>query len=135
VSVTLGFDAKLADRIYAASDVFMMPSRYEPCGLGQLISFRYGTIPLVRKTGGLADTVKNFKPGTGKGNGFVFTEYSSRALLRAARATLNAYDDKKAWKALVAHVMKEDYSWEQSAKEYVKLYKKASQKAKERAGR
>lgn len=129
VSVTLGFDAKLANRIYAGSDVFLMPSRYEPCGLGQLISFRYGTIPLVRKTGGLADTVKNVKPGEGKGNGFAFTEYSSRALIRAVRQALDAYADKKEWNALVGRVMEEDHSWEASAKEYVKLYKKAKEKA------
>jgi starch synthase len=129
VSVTLGFDLTLADRIYAGSDVFMMPSQYEPCGLGQLISLRYGTIPLVRKTGGLADTVKNYSPKTGKGNGFVFTDYSSGAFLKAARAAVEAYGDKAGWKGLVTRAMQEDNSWENSAKEYVKLYKKAVQKA------
>jgi len=130
VSATIGFDAKLAKRIYAGCDVFLMPSRYEPCGLGQLISLRYGTLPLVRKTGGLADTVKNYSPRTGAGNGFVFTEYSEKALMKAVHAALAAYDDKKAWKSLVKTGMSEDYSWDSSAKEYIKLYKKAADKAR-----
>lgn len=130
VSVTVGFDAALARKIYAGSDVFMMPSRYEPCGLGQLISLRYGTVPLVRKTGGLADTVKNYNPKTGLGNGFVFSGYSSAALLRAAKAAVTAYADKRTWKRLVGAGMSEDHSWEQSAKEYVKLYVKAIAKKK-----
>ncbi|MGA2192161.1 MAG: glycogen synthase GlgA [Nitrospirota bacterium] len=133
VSVTLGFDAKLANRIYAGSDLFLMPSRYEPCGLGQLISFRYGTIPLVRKTGGLADTVKNYSPSTGRGNGFVFTDYSSKALLRAVKSALGVYEDRKAWNKLVAGVMAEDHSWDHSAGEYVKLYKKAADKARRKS--
>jgi starch synthase len=133
VSVTLGFDLTLAERIYAGSDVFMMPSRYEPCGLGQLISLRYGTIPLVRKTGGLADTVKNYSQKAGKGNGFVFTDYSSSAFLKAARAAVKTYGDKAAWKGLVMRAMQEDNSWESSAREYVKLYKKAAQKGAARS--
>ncbi|MBI5190365.1 MAG: glycogen synthase GlgA [Nitrospirae bacterium] len=129
VSVNIGFDAKLATRIYAGTDVFLMPSRYEPCGLGQLISLRYGTVPLVRKTGGLADTVKNYSVRTGKGNGFVFTDYSSRALMKAVKAAVAAYEDKAAWKGLVERGMNEDNSWERSAREYVKLYRKAMDKA------
>jgi starch synthase len=132
ISVNLAFDATLAARIYAASDVFMMPSRYEPCGLGQLISLRYGTVPLVRKTGGLADTVSNYNAKTGKGNGFVFSEYSSKAFLKSVKAALSAYDDKTGWKKLVTAGMNEDNSWDNSAKEYVKLYKKAEAKAKAR---
>ena len=132
VSVTLGFDAKLANRIYAGSDVFLMPSRYEPCGLGQLISLRYGTVPLVRKTGGLADTVSNYNPKTGLGNGFVFTEYSSKALLKCARAAVTAYGGKRAWKRLVTNGMNGDFSWDRSAREYVKLYRKAAEHAKDR---
>ncbi|HEX9860640.1 MAG TPA: glycogen synthase GlgA [Nitrospirota bacterium] len=129
VSVTLGFDATLARRIYAGSDVFMMPSRYEPCGLGQLISLRYGAVPLVRKTGGLADTVRNYSPKTGAGNGFVFTGYSSRAFMMAVKAAAGTFQDARAWKKLVAAGMAEDHSWEQSAREYVKLYAKARAKA------
>jgi len=132
VSVTLGFDGKLAKRIYAGSDAFLMPSRYEPCGLGQLISLRYGTVPLVRKTGGLADTVKNYNPKTGKGNGFVFTEYSSKAFLRSVKAALAAYDDKDVWNKLIGQGMAEDHSWESSARDYVKLYEKAREKAGKR---
>jgi len=130
VSVTIGFNAALAQKIYAGSDVFMMPSRYEPCGLGQLISLRYGTVPLVRKTGGLADTVKNFSRKAGKGNGFVFSEYSSGAFLKAVKAAVKAYGEKAAWKDLVARGMAEDNSWDHSAKEYVSLYKKAVQRHK-----
>ena len=132
ISVNLAFDAKLAARIYAASDIFMMPSRYEPCGLGQLISLRYGTVPLARKTGGLADTVKNYSPKTGKGNGFVFADYSPKAFLKAAKAALSAYEDKAGWKDLVLAAMKEDNSWDKSAREYVKLYGKAVEAAKVR---
>lgn len=129
ISVTIGFDAKLARRIYAGSDVFMMPSRYEPCGLGQLISLRYGTVPLVRKTGGLADTVTNYSPKTGKGNGFVFSDYSSKAFLRSVKAAVSAFEDEKAWKKLATAGMAEDHSWASSAREYVKLYAKARAKA------
>jgi starch synthase len=132
VSVTIGFDASLAQKIYAGSDVFLMPSRYEPCGLGQLFSLRYGTAPLVRKTGGLADTVKNLSIKSGKGNGFVFTDYSSDALLKASKSAVKAYADRAAWKDLVTRGMSEDNSWDRSAKEYVSLYKKALQKAKGR---
>ncbi len=132
VSATLGFDVKLANRIYAASDVFLMPSLYEPCGLGQLISLRYGTIPLVRKTGGLADTVKNYSPRTGKGTGFVFSDYSAKALMKAVRAALDAYGERPLWKELVVRAMEEDNSWDNSAKEYIKLYKKAAEKARAR---
>ena len=130
VSVTLGFDLKLANRIYAASDIFLMPSLYEPCGLSQLISLRYGTVPLVRKTGGLADTVKNYSAKTGKGNGFVFAEYSKKGLMKAVKAAFDAFADEKAWKALITAGMAADNSWDNSAKEYLKLYKKAAVKAK-----
>ncbi|PIS31542.1 glycogen synthase GlgA [Candidatus Saganbacteria bacterium CG08_land_8_20_14_0_20_45_16] len=125
VGLNLGFDAALAQLIYAGSDMFMMPSRYEPCGLGQLISFKYGVVPIVRKTGGLADTVHNFDLKTGAGDGFVFEEYSSAALLDAVKRALVAYKNKTAWKKLVKKVMNLDYSWNTSAKEYVNLYDKA----------
>jgi len=125
VGLNLGFDAALAQLIYAGSDMFMMPSRYEPCGLGQLISFKYGVVPIVRKTGGLADTVHDFNIKTGKGDGFVFEEYSSAALLDSVKRALEAYKNKNAWKKLVKKVMNFDYSWNTSAKEYVNLYEKA----------
>jgi starch synthase len=128
LAIKLGFDAALAQMIYAGSDIFLMPSRYEPCGLGQLISFKYGTIPIVRKTGGLADTVQNFNLRTGVGNGFVFEEYSSAALQAAVESALDAYRKKTIWKKLQEKVMRYDYSWSVSAKKYAALYLHALQK-------
>jgi len=122
--IFIKYDAKLAQKIYAGSDMFLMPSRYEPCGLGQLISLRYGTVPIVRKTGGLADTITAFSPKSGKGNGFSFNNYTSKNMLIAINKALNTYKDKAVWKKLVNKCMKEDFSWTKSAKEYVKLYKK-----------
>jgi len=125
IGVNLKFDAILAELIYAGSDMFLMPSRYEPCGLGQLISFKYGTIPIVRKTGGLADTVNDFHPKTGEGEGFVFEEYSSKALLDAIKRAIETYHKKTLWKPLQEKVMELDYSWDASAKKYISLYMKA----------
>lgn len=116
-SINIKFDNTLAKKIYASSDMFLMPSRYEPCGLGQLISLRYGTIPVVRKTGGLADTIT-------EDNGFVFEKYSSDELFRAIKRGLDAYKNRKEWQAMVKRAMEYDFSWGNSAKEYVKLYKK-----------
>ncbi len=126
ISVNLGFDSAAAPLIYAGSDMFLMPSKYEPCGLGQLISFKYGTIPVVRATGGLADTVFDIDADPQKGNGFVFNDYTSAALLGVVkRAMLKYSSDKKAWSSTVKRVMEYDYSWQTSAKKYVALYKKA----------
>ena len=116
-SINIKFDNTLAKKIYASSDMFLMPSRYEPCGLGQLISLRYGTIPIVRKTGGLADTIN-------EENGFVFEQYSGDELLNTIKRALDAYKDRKAWQAMVKRAMEYDFSWGNSAKEYVALYKK-----------
>lgn len=124
IGVNLGFDAALAQLIYAGSDMFFMPSRYEPCGLGQLISYKYGTIPVVRKTGGLADTVDD------EVTGFVFEEYSASALHDAVTRAVSLYQDKKKWRNMVQKVMKLDYSWNVSARKYVDLYKKAMDKAR-----
>lgn len=128
ISVRFGFDDPLAHRIYAGSDMFLMPSRYEPCGLGQLISFKYGTVPIVRKTGGLADTVTEFYPATGKGDGFTFEEYTAKALHGAITRAVGAFSRKASWKKLVEKVMEYDYSWGASAKKYVALYRKALSK-------
>ena len=122
-SINLKFDAALAYKIYAGSDIFLMPSYYEPCGLGQLISLNFGTIPLVRETGGLADTVEDFDPFTKKGNGFVFSRYQAGALLETIKRSLCIYKDAEIWKKLVTRAMKSDFSWGKSAKEYVNLYK------------
>ena len=124
--VVLKYDATLAQLIYAGSDFFMMPSRFEPCGLGQLISLRYGTIPIVRETGGLADTIIDFDLAKDfehdKGNGFVFTGYSGDELLQALRNSLMVYHDKTAWSKIRHNAMKGDFSWKASAKKYVELY-------------
>jgi starch synthase len=124
--IHLTFDTELAKRIYAGADMFLMPSKYEPCGLGQLISLRYGTIPIVRATGGLKDTIVNFDPERKLGNGFVFEEYNSHALLYTIKRAIDVFcNDKESWKRLILNGMSADFSWEHSAKEYIKLYNKA----------
>jgi starch synthase len=122
LSIDLGFDDGLARRIYAGSDLFLMPSHYEPCGLGQLIAFRYGTIPLVRRTGGLADTVFDVDADAAEGNGFVFEEASAPALLQALDRALVRFDDRSFWDLLVRRTMARDLSWERSARRYVEVY-------------
>jgi starch synthase len=123
--VFLKFDEKLAHKIYAGSDIFLMPSLFEPCGLGQLIALRYGTIPVVRRTGGLADTIIDFDGDKKRGNGFVFGEPTGIALERAVRRVLAVYRRKEVWRGLVERAMGADHSWERSAREYVELYHKA----------
>jgi starch synthase len=124
--LTLGFDASLAQRIYAASDLFLMPSRFEPCGLGQLISFRYGTIPLVHAVGGLAQTVRDVDAHPTDGNGFSFSRYAPDAFRDAVERSITRFrEDGVAWRELVSRVMREDHSWDASAKRYVELYRKA----------
>jgi starch synthase len=121
ISLYLKFDDALAHKIYAGSDIFLMPSKYEPCGLGQLISLKYGTIPLVFKTGGLADTVN-------KNNGFVFDKYSSQELVATVKKSVAAFKSRAKWNALVKRAMKYDFSWDEQSKEYLKLYAKAKAK-------
>ncbi len=123
--VKIGFEDALAHKIYAGSDIFLMPSRYEPCGLGQLVAMRYGTIPVARRTGGLADTVMDYEPLTGKGTGFLFSEYTPSALLNCIKMALCAYADKNRWRDLALNAMKMDFSWSGSAKKYIEIYKKA----------
>lgn len=125
LGVNLTFDALIAELIYAGADLFLMPSKYEPCGLGQLISFKYGTVPIVRQTGGLADTVHEFAAKSGAGEGFVFSDYTGAALYAAVKRGLDAYQKKSAWTKLQQKIMKLDYSWDASAKEYVTLYQLA----------
>ena len=102
-----------------------MPSRYEPCGLGQLIALRYGTVPIVRRTGGLADTVTELDPARRSGTGFIFDAFAVEALVDAVRRAAAAYRQPALWKALVKNAMTEDFSWEASAREYATLYGKA----------
>ncbi len=125
VAVRLGYETDLARRIYAGSDAFLMPSRYEPCGLGQLIALRYGSVPMVRRTGGLTDTVTEFDPARRAGTGFAFDAFTVDALLDTVRRATSAYRQPAVWRALVRNGMAEDYSWEASAREYVTLYGKA----------
>jgi len=123
--VRIGFDNALAHKIEAGSDMFLMPSRYEPSGLNQMYSLRYGTVPVVRGTGGLDDTIEHFDGRSGKGSGFKFGAYSGRALLGCVREALAAFRDKAAWRKLMANGMAKDFSWYASAREYVALYERA----------
>ncbi len=124
-AVFLTFNASLAQKIYAGSDIFLMPSRFEPCGLGQMIAMRYGSIPAVRSTGGLADTVHDFSPTTGEGNGFAFTPYEPMALYATLVRALENYRYKDTWRKLQTRDMSADYSWDNSARKYVDVYRKA----------
>ena len=124
------FREDIARKIYAASDIYLMPSRFEPCGISQLISLRYGSIPIVHAVGGLLDTVSDYNPKTGRGNGFVFTSYNSKDLLFALARALENYRRQGAWQTLVRRAMKESYSWKLPAKKYVILYRKAIRKVK-----
>ncbi|ACL69447.1 glycogen synthase GlgA [Halothermothrix orenii] len=124
LSVNIKFDNELARKIYAGSDIFLMPSLFEPCGLGQLIAMRYGTIPIVRKTGGLKDSVKPFDPDSGTGNGFLFDEFNSKSMLKAIDEALTIYKNKNLWNTIRENNLKTDFSWKQSALKYQKLYKK-----------
>ncbi len=118
-----GYHNPLAHLIEAASDIFLMPSRYEPCGLNQMYSLRYGTIPVVRRTGGLADSVDPFNPETGGGNGFVFEHFTSEGLRWALDLALDTYADTTQWSRLVANAMQGDFSWERQVGKYLDLYR------------
>ena len=125
VAVHIGFDERLAHLIEAGADLFLMPSRFEPCGLNQMYSLRYGTVPLVRATGGLADTVQNFDPASGSGTGFTFDEYSPQALLGTLRWALGVFMDRRTWRRMQQAGMRQDHSWAASARRYVEVYERA----------
>jgi starch synthase len=122
VGLKLGFDVSLSHKIEAGADMFLMPSRYEPCGLNQMYSLAYGTVPVVRATGGLDDTIQPFDPGTGEGTGFKFAGTTSRALLEAVRAAVGLYRQPDTWRRLIRNGMACDFSWDRSAREYEALY-------------
>jgi len=122
VSANIFFSNELAQKIYAASDIFLMPSCYEPCGIGQLIALRYGSIPVVRETGGLKDTVQAYNKYTQKGNGFVFANYNAHELMSAIKKALGAKENMASWLPIVRNAMNTDYSWKESAKQYKELY-------------
>ena len=126
LAVRLSFDDRLARQIYAGSDLFLMPSRFEPCGLGQMIAMRYGAIPVVRKTGGLADTVVEASADGSKGNGVVFEAAEASELAAAVRRALALYRRRAAWTALQRRAMQTDWSWERAARCYVELYSGAA---------
>ncbi|MGZ4835463.1 MAG: glycogen synthase GlgA [Terriglobales bacterium] len=126
-AVKVAYDNKIAHKIEAGADMFLMPSKYEPCGLNQIYSLKYGTVPVVRATGGLDDTIENWDAQTRKGTGFKFTEYSGEALLATIRTALQAYADKDRWQALMRNGMNKDFSWTASAKEYVRVYDRVRQ--------
>lgn len=130
LAVALKFDNTLAHHIYAGSDAFLMPSRYEPCGLGQLISLAYGTIPVVRATGGLADTVHEYNQEKREGNGFVFTSYTPKALRMAIGRALHCFNDPPAWHQVVLNAFSCDFSWQVSAQKYVDVFSKTVKKAR-----
>ncbi|HZU68279.1 MAG TPA: glycogen synthase GlgA [Ktedonobacteraceae bacterium] len=125
VATFLTFNTELAQMIYAGSDMFLMPSRFEPCGLGQLIAMRYGSVPIVHHVGGLADTVQEYDPDTRQGNGFVFTHYDPWELFAAIVRALELYRFKDIWRTLQQHGMAADHSWHASAKAYVDVYRDA----------
>jgi starch synthase len=125
MKVFIEFNEKLSHQIYAGCDIFLMPSLYEPCGLGQMIAMRYGTVPVVREVGGLADSVKEFDPTKGEGTGFLFKEYSPRALSDAVSRALEFYKNKNIWRKIQENCMKMDFSWRSSARKYIEIYEEA----------
>jgi starch synthase len=125
MAVKIAYDNTLAHKIEAGADMFLMPSRYEPCGLNQIYSLRYGTAPVVRATGGLDDTIEPYDASNGRGTGFKFQEYSGQAFLRAVQEALAVYQDKAAWRRLQINAMAKDYSWNASAAEYGRVYEAA----------
>ncbi len=123
IGLSLTFNNDLAHLIEAGSDMFLMPSRYEPCGLNQLYSLRYGTVPVVRATGGLDDTIDDYVSSTGEGTGFKFKTYDSREMLHALHRAVQTYADRPAWRKLMRSGMARDFSWETSARKYIQLYR------------
>jgi starch synthase len=124
ISAFIGFDERRAHLVEGGADIFLMPSRFEPCGLNQMYSLRYGTVPVVRAVGGLVDTVRPYNPRNGQGNGFLFGEYHPRVLLATLSSALATYPNKKIWTRLQKNGMRADVSWDHSASEYVKMYRK-----------
>ena len=127
IAVKVAYDNAVAHKIEAGSDMFLMPSRYEPCGLNQIYSLKYGTVPVVRATGGLDDTIEHWDARTGKGTGFKFTDYNGEALLLTIKEALRAFRDQSSWQQLMRNGMNKDFSWTASAKEYMRVYERARQ--------
>ena len=127
IAVKVAYDNAIAHKIEAGADMFLMPSRYEPCGLNQIYSLKFGTVPVVRATGGLDDTIEPWDARTGKGTGFKFSEYSGEALLSTIHQALAAFKDRAGWQKLMRNGMAKDFSWNNSAREYVRVYERVRQ--------
>ena len=127
IATKVAYDNAIAHKIEAGADMFLMPSRYEPCGLNQIYSLKYGTVPIVRATGGLDDTIEPWDARTGKGTGFKFSDYTGEALLATIKQALLAYQDRSSWQTLMRNGMGRDFSWGASAREYGKIYERARQ--------
>lgn len=123
VAVTFGYNEILSHKIEAGADVFLMPSRYEPCGLNQMYSHRYGTLPLVTRVGGLADTVIDYAEGIESANGFVIDSADSKLLIDSMLTTIDLFTDKSSWTQMQRNAMSADYSWAESASHYIQMYK------------
>lgn len=127
IAFKVAYDNAIAHKIEAGSDMFLMPSKYEPCGLNQIYSLKYGTVPIVRATGGLDDTIEPWDARTGKGTGFKFTEYNGESLLLTIKQALQSYRDQTSWQVLMRNGMNKDFSWNASAREYGKVYERVRQ--------
>ena len=126
--VRIDFDESLAHRMLAGADLLLVPSRYEPCRLTQIYALRYGTVPVVRATGGLDDTIIPFDPASGEGNGFKFSGYEPQAFLASIREALDLFHRPTHWKRLMGNGMEADFSWKRSAERYVELYQSLGRK-------
>jgi starch synthase len=127
IAIKIAYDNALAHKIEGGSDMFLMPSKYEPCGLNQIYSLKYGTVPIVRATGGLDDTIEPWDARTSRGTGFKFTDYSGEALLLIIKEALKSFRDQTSWQALMRNGMHKDFSWNNSAKEYGRIYERVRQ--------
>jgi starch synthase len=127
IAIKIAYDNAIAHKIEGGSDMFLMPSKYEPCGLNQIYSLKYGTVPIVRATGGLDDTIEPWDARTSRGTGFKFSDYNGEALLLTIKEALKAFRDQTSWQALMRNGMNKDFSWNNSAKEYGRIYERVRQ--------
>jgi starch synthase len=127
IGVRIAYDNGLAHKIIAGADMVLMPSRYEPCGLSQIYSLKYGTVPLVRATGGLDDTIDPWDPRTKKGTGFKFQEHTGEALMRTIHQAIPVFNDQPSWQKLMRNGMAKDFSWRVESREYVRIYERVKQ--------
>ena len=128
MSVRIMYDETLAHKVHAGADMYLMPSRYEPCGLNQISSLRYGTVPVVRATGGLDDTIEEWNPETRTGTGFKFHSYYADDYFQTLQRALGVFQDKEAWQTLMRNGMAKDFSWDLPAAEYVEVYQEVARR-------